>query len=108
MTHSDEKEFSLLVEEKLIEQYGEDKVEKEVYLPQTGRFADFVVRGPITNFAIEAKDNWEGCFKGVGQAELYAEHIPNCIPVIAIPKGHTESPETEMLRNSIAIWEVEK
>lgn len=106
MTHEHESEFTEKVEEELESFFGEENVRREVYLPETWRFADFVVQTEFFGFVVEVENDWDSVFKGIGQATLYASHYPNCFPVVVLPEGHTESPEVEYFRRHIPIVEV--
>lgn len=106
MTHKSEDNFSDGVEEELVECYGEENVERQVYLAESGRYADFIVDGPLFRLAIEVENDWESAIGAVGQAQLYAGHYADAVPVVIIPEGHKENPEYELLRNRVLIVEM--
>lgn len=107
MTHESETSFDERVEEYLIEKYGEHHVEHNVYLSESGRYADFHVKGPVVELMIEVENDFEACFKGTGQALLYAAHSRNAVPVIIAPPGHVKEPEAEMLSRHVPIIELD-
>lgn len=107
MAHESERTFSERVREYLVEHYGEENVESQVYLDETGRFADFWVDGPVVSLAVEVENDWEAASKGIGQALLYGAHDDDAVPVVILPKGHVDYPEVEMLRERIAIIELD-
>lgn len=106
MTHETEATFSDKVKEQLIEYFGEENVEENVYLAESGRYADFIVDTPFFWFAIEVENDWESAIKGVGQAELYASHYKDAIPVVVVPEGHIDNPEYALLRERVLIIEM--
>lgn len=107
MTHESERTYHERVREYLVEQYGEENVESTKYLDETGRFADFWVEGPVVTLAVEVENDWEAVSKGIGQATLYSAHDDDAVPVVIVPPGHVEYPEVEMLRERIAIIELD-
>lgn len=106
MTDKNERTFEDEVEILLNEVYGEDNVFRQYYYDESYRFADFYVRGPLFDMALELENDWEACIKGVGQALLYSGHKKNCIPVVVVPEGHVEQPEVDILREYLPIVEV--
>lgn len=107
MTHESEKSYTDRVEECLIDEYGEDNVEREHYLEESGRYADFKVDTPVTTLLIEAENDFEAAFKGVGQALLYAAHYEDASPVVILPPEHIKEPEAEMLSRHVPIVELD-
>lgn len=113
MTHVSESTYQDRVEEWLIGEYGEDNVERNKYLNEpdvydegTIRFCDFWVEGPVCTFAIEVENDFDACWKGKTQAEIYSKFDSGAVPVIFIPPGHVEEPEVSMMRESILIKEL--
>lgn len=109
MPHQYEDNFHEDVAGYLESHFGEDNVDHELYLPQTGRYCDFWVTGPLTDYAIEVENDWEAAIQGVGQSLLYAAHAANTIPVVIVPDGHIEEPEASLYRQraGVAILELD-
>lgn len=105
MTDESETNFSEEVSDQLVDYFGEEHVYENVYMAETRRYADFIVETPFFRLAIEVENNWEAAIKGIGQAQLYAAHYNDAIPVVIVPEGHIESPEYEYLRNQVLILE---
>lgn len=106
MTHEDEHNIQEEVRGILEGEFGEDNVEEEKYLPETGRFVDFYVETALIDMAIEVENDFESVVTGVGQTLLYAQHELGAVPMVVIPEGHDEQPETDLLRREVAIIEV--
>lgn len=106
MVHVAENTFHGTVGEALRDIYGHENVEREKYLTDTGRWVDFWVEGELVNFAIEVENDFEACFKGAGQAIVYAAHKPKTIPLIITPAHHVDQPEARMLSQTVPIIEV--
>jgi hypothetical protein len=71
------------VEDRLYELYGENNVEREVYLEETYRFADFKVDVGDVFLLIEVENDSEDVVtRGYAQAQLYAHHGDRYVPVI--------------------------
>lgn len=101
--HESERTYHDRVYEYLVDHYGADNVETNVYLAETYRFVDIWVHGPVVDYAIEVENDFESAFEGVGQAALYASHEfdnPNVVPVVIVPPDHVAEPEVSMLRDS--------
>lgn len=106
MTHDSERNYQERVADWFRSEYGDDSVLTNVYLPKTGRYVDLLVEIPPLSFAIEIENDWEACFKGVGQALLYGAES-NSIPVVIVPKGHVEEPERAYLSSFVRIVELD-
>lgn len=106
MTHVPEDEFQSRAKQHLVEWFGEENVEREVFLPDSYRFADFIVQGDMTTWAIEAENDAASVVAGVGQAFLYAAHFDMASPAVVVPADHTEEPEISMLRRYIPVIEI--
>ena len=93
----------------LADLFGAENIEQEVYLDNSGRYADFWVDLGQFAIAVEVENDWEASVKGVGQAMLYAKHEQNVWPLVVVPKGHIEQPEFDYLRerSPVAIVEVD-
>lgn len=105
-----EDEFKDKIEPILHRWYGEDAVTREKYLTSpydmedtTRRYADFVVRQPMVTLAIEVKDNEEAVYKAAGQAIMYARHFRFGLPVVILPWGEMEQPETKMVASRVQV-----
>lgn len=99
MTHEDERPFHDRVVEWLRGEYGEDAVETDKYLKETGRYADVWVEAPLGPLAIEVENDFEAVLKGVGQTLLYASHDEHGAEAyVVVPPGHVEQPEADLLR----------
>lgn len=99
MTHESEMRFEERVIERLRELYGEESVKEQYYFEDTGRWADAIVLGPVASFAIEIENDFEAAIEGVGQSQLYASEVGPLVPMVIVPRGHTDQPETDLLRN---------
>lgn len=107
MSDRTEKTFHEQVREYLIDEYGNENIEHEKYLEETGRYADFWIDGPLMSLAVEVENDWEAVMKGIGQSILYAAHEQSTAPVVVVPKGHVEYPEVQMLREKVTIVELD-
>lgn len=109
MTHEEERPYHERLVEHLVTEYGEEHVETDVYLEETGRFCDVLVETPLVTLALEVENDWEAVIKGIGQATLYAAHYPEgAVPVVVTPPGHVEEPEVSLLRrNGVLVREVD-
>lgn len=105
MTHIYEDEFHRRAEKWLIEEYGAENVEHEVYLPNAWRYIDFVVQTPLATFAIEAERTADKVIEGAGQSILYAGAKNGYTPLILVPDGHTEEPEVSWIRKRVPVCE---
>lgn len=76
-------------------------IEHEVYLSDTGRFVDFVVRTPFERYAIEVEEDFESLTTGIGQTEMYAAEL-DATPVVVIPADVIEQPEFDLLVENAA------
>lgn len=108
MTHESEDTFADHVEELLIQYYGEENVDRNHYLEETYRFADFWVDTGLVILAIEVENDFDSVLKGISQAYLYAAHDKRALPLVVVPKDHVENPEIEMLREKAPILELEE
>lgn len=107
MTHESEHDFTDRVGHYLEGMFGEDNVFGNLYLKETGRYADWWVDLDVVILAIEVENDWEAAIKGVGQAILYSKHSEKAIPLVIIPPGHIEEPEATMLREEVHIIELD-
>lgn len=99
MTHESERPYHDCVVAWLKEEYGEDNVETDKYLRETGRYCDVWIDGPLAVLAVEIENDWEAVLKGIGQAHLYAAHeTAGAVPMVITPPGHVEEPEVTLLR----------
>lgn len=105
--HESEYDYSTRVAAFLEEVYGEENVEYNKYLKESGRFVDFWVEAPVVTLAIEVENDFAAAIKGVGQALLYASHENRAVPVVILPPGHVQEPEVNMLRSHVAIIELD-
>lgn len=110
MAHKSEKAFQDKLVEYLALIYGEENIETQKYLSEIDRyqedarrFCDIWIDGPMVNFAIEVESNFEACFKGISQAELYAKFEDNTVPIVALHRDHIKEPELSMLRENTPI-----
>lgn len=99
MTHELEADYHERVTAYLKEEYGEANVETEHVFEETQRRVDCLVSGPLVDFAVEVERSFDAAITGVGQAELYAGHGHNVVPVIVLPPDHTVEPEATILRD---------
>lgn len=77
--------------------FGPGSVSANVYDPETERFADLVVATDLVDFVVEVENTFEDVFTGVGQALFYGAAL-DAMPVVAIPAGLAEQPETSLIR----------
>lgn len=101
--HESESTYHDRVYDYLVDQYGVDNVDSNVYLSETYRFVDIWVEGPVVDYAIEIENDFESAIEGIGQAALYASHEfdnPNVVPIVVLPPDHVAQPEADMLRES--------
>lgn len=113
MPHETEKSFQYRVRKYLEKKYGKENVLDHEYLKEspfegeTGRFVDYWVNSPIGILAIEVENDFEACFKGTGQAIVYALHEREAMPLIIVPPGHVKEPEATMLSTHTPIIELD-
>lgn len=114
MADKDESDFEDVLVEHLEHEYGEDNVHRQVYLDEierysgtTKKFCDIHVEGPLVDYAIEVESNFESCWKGKTQAEIYAKMLDNAVPVLVVKEGNIEEPDASMLREDIQLVEVD-
>lgn len=102
-----EDEYADLVQEMLNAEYGEENVERNVYISETRRYADFVVRAWPVDLAIEVENDFDAVFKGVSQALVYADQADDMAPVIIRPPLEDESNalENHILSSHVTIRE---
>ncbi|MDY7082247.1 MAG: hypothetical protein SXQ77_07565, partial [Halobacteria archaeon] len=91
--------FEEKVVARLREFYGPEMVKPQYRFEESGRVADILLHGPLASFAIEIENDWEAAIKGIGQAVVYASEVGPIVPVVCLPRGHTEMPEAENVRN---------
>jgi hypothetical protein len=92
-THEPEDSFTDRIERQYRDRYGDDAVERDRYLDETGRYCDLWVQTPDVTLAIEVENDAESVITGVGQTELYAAHDPRAVPVVIVPDDHIDQPE---------------
>lgn len=92
------------VEQRLVSQHGAENVEREVYLEETYRFADFRVDVGDVSLVIEVENDSDDVVeRGLSQALLYAHHSDRYLPVIYYrPDGENE-PELSMVGREVAL-----
>lgn len=87
-THEPEDSFTDRIESLYRDRYGDDAVEREKYLGETGRYCDLWVETQDVTLAIEVENDGESVITGVGQVELYAAHSARAVPVVIVPDDH--------------------
>lgn len=97
-THEPEDTFTDKIERLYRDRYGDDAVERNRYLDETGRYCDLWVQTPDVTLAVEVENDADSIITGVGQTELYAAHSPRAVPVVIVPDGHVDQPEWEFYR----------
>lgn len=97
-THEPEDSFTDTIESLYRDRYGEDAVERDKYLDETGRYCDLWVDTPDVTLAIEVENDAESVITGVGQVELYAAHSPRAVGVVIVPDDHIDVVEWEFYR----------
>jgi hypothetical protein len=109
MSDISESAFNDAVEEWIDDHFPTARVEDNPTLSDTDRQPDYWLYLAGMNVAIEVENDWEACVKGVGQALMYAAHLPNTVPVVLLPTGYAEQPESEMVasRTPVIICEVD-
>lgn len=107
MVHEPESEYTENVAEWLEDTFGEENVEANRYLEATGRYADYWVDLGAVSIAVEVENDWEAAIKGVGQASLYAAHAENVWPLVVLPTGHVDEPESTYLSTSTPVAVIE-
>lgn len=103
MTHVPEKAFIEEVEDFFRDLFPEAELITgyDTRLEDSGRYPDILIEGSrFGNFAVEAENDFETAFKGVGQALLYARET-GYTPVLVLPEGHTEEPEWTFLKSYV-------
>lgn len=99
-----EKSYGNFVERKLKEEYGEENVEREVYLAETYRYMDFLVDTGMMSLAIELEHSSEKVVKeGYGQAKLYAKHNWRWSPVIIYPPDGENQEELQIIGQDVTL-----
>lgn len=92
------------VEDRLHDQYGEANVEREVYLPETYRFADFRVECGDVYLLIEVENDTDDVVeRGYAQAQMYAHHGDRYLPVIYYKPDEENGPELEIVGRDVAL-----
>lgn len=101
MTHESELDFGEKVVLRLEEMYGEEAIETQYTLPDTGRRVDVYVDTPgnVPPMAMEVENDFESVFNGIGQAWLYSQQLA-AMPFVVVPTGHVELPELLYLAGS--------
>lgn len=94
--------FDAACREFLRDCYPDADLEYQVYLPESQRRCDFVVTrevdGVTVHYTVETEDDFNGLISSVGQAEMYAGHFGNGVPVLLFPEGHYQQPELACIR----------
>lgn len=110
MGHETEEQFQDKLVKHFEDIYGEDNIETQKYLSDiyrysedARRFCDIWIDGPVVDFAIEVESNFEACFKGISQAELYSKFGDNAVPLVALHEDHIKEPELSILKESAYI-----
>lgn len=99
MTHYQDK-----LEPYLHETYGEENVERDVFLDQTYRYVDFLVEVGDVYLAIEVENSTDHVvYEGHGQAELYAQHSDQYLPVIYYPHDGENEAELNMIGTQVGL-----
>lgn len=107
-TPASETDYGDYVERQLIDVYGEENVEREVYLGETYRFADFVVDAGYVSLAIELEHSTDKVVaEGFGQALLYAKHDPAWVPVVIYPPDGENDAELALVGEDVALVPME-
>lgn len=97
MTHLAEDEFRDIVAEWY--RARDMHVATEVYQPGPYWFVDLIVTEDDITRYIEVENDKESVRSGTAQALGYAAGDPNGIPMVVVPKGHTETPDVDLLRD---------
>ena len=99
-----EEGYGNYVEDRLNEEYGEENVERNVYLPQTYRYVDFLVDTGIMTLAIELEHSSEKVVKeGYGQVQMYAKHNRKWAPAIIYPPDGENEEELQMVGQDVVL-----
>lgn len=100
-----EYEYGDYVERLLKEEYGAENVERQVYLPETGRFVDFLIDCGLHTLAVELEHSSERVvYHGYGQALFYAKHNRRWAPaVIYPPDGENEAELSKVAEDVVLI-----
>lgn len=107
MSHISEYEFHKeYVEPLLFDQFGEENVEHEKWLPITTAFADFWVDTGLVILAIEVENDRRSIRSGVAQAQEYALNDSRAVPVVITPEDHLMQDQVEALRSICPIIEI--
>lgn len=96
------------VESLLVEEYGAENVERNVFLPRTYRYVDFLVETGFVTLAIELEHSTDKVvYEGYAQAELYAKHSRSWVPVIVYPPDGENEEELSMIGEDVALVPIE-
>lgn len=107
MTHEEEAPFQDRVVKYLEDEYGNENIEENKYLPDPYRFCDIWVEGPVVDYAIEVENDFDAAITGVGQALIYAAEEVNAVPIVVLPTDHVEEPEISSLRRAVPVVELD-
>lgn len=100
-----EEEFKDYIEKVLIAHYGEDNVEREVYL-ESQRIVDFKVETKLGTAMVEAKDNASDAIGAKGQVEHYAAHKLSAFAIVLYPE-HQNEPDLDYFGDGVCFMEFE-
>ena len=105
MGHELEESFQERLVDHFKDIYGEGNIETQKYLSdidryseKARRFCDIWIDGPVVDFAVEVESNFEACFKGISQAELYSKFEDDTVPLVALHEDHVKEPELSILK----------
>lgn len=106
MTHSWESEYRRDLASWLID-HGY-RVRSNIYFSDSGRFCDLAAEGDFAVYAIETESNFESALTGISQAAIYAQELETeydkpVFPIVCLPQGHVESPESEFIKNTTGV-----
>lgn len=73
-------------------------VDEEPVLHDTERRPDFLVRTPFETYVIEAENDFENLYTGIGQVIGYAAETDG-IPIVVLPAGEIEQPEMKYIES---------
>lgn len=79
-----------------------ENIYHEFYLPDSGRFVDFLVSTPFGGYVIEVEDTFEDVFDGIGQVTYYAAET-GYEPVVVLPADDIDEPEFTYLQENTDI-----
>lgn len=115
--HMPERNFEDYVEELLVDEYGEENVERQYYLQYSGRYVDLVAYDPENErtWALELENDKGSALNGSGQARFYSTSLKHedpdrgsVIPVLCVPAGHIDYEERHIIELSgVTVREIE-